>query len=334
MEAKREFNTWREMLGFLTKNPQEKQRLAREADVSIITLRRWVIGESNPREDNLRQLTLAIPAESAVQFRHLLEGEYSSIAHEDLERGRIVPEIPSELYAQVMRVYAKTPAILARDTLYKLIFERALEHLDPDKVGLSLALVCCVPPLAGQKVRALRQVRGMGTPPFERELERKTMFLGSESVAGHAVMNYRLAIVDSRDSTSFTSANWTDYEESAIASPILREARVAGALLASSARSHYFTPAHQSLLELYAPLAGLMCDPDEFRDPIEIMLGVMPELESQTPLFANFEQRVAFKMTERVQGRTSITIQQAHQLVWQDIAEELLQEVARHSYGG
>lgn len=325
MEAKREFSTWREMLGFLTKNPQEKQRLAREADVSVITLRRWVIGESNPREDNLRQLVLAVPAEFAAQFRRMLEKEYPSIAHEDLERGRVIAEVSSELYAQVMRVYAKTPAILARDTLYKLLFERALEHLDPDRVGLSLALVCCVPHLPGQKVRSLRQVRGMGTPPWEREMERKTMFLGSESVAGHAVMNYRLAIVESRDSPTFTSANWTDYEESAIASPILRQARVVGALLASSSRPHFFTLAHQNLLELYAPLAGLMFDPHEFYDPMEIMLGVMPEFERQTPLFANFEQRVSLKMTENAQGNNSITLQQAHQLVWQDIAEELLQ---------
>jgi hypothetical protein len=329
MEAKREFSTWRDMLGFLAKNPQEKQRLARGADVSLITLRRWVIGESHPREDNLRQLLLAIPSEFAAQFRRLLEIEYPLVAQEELEPGKVMPEIPSDLYAQVMKAYAKTPAILARDSLYKLIFERALEHLDPDKAGLSLALVCCVPPVPGQRVRGLRQVRGMGTPPFERELERKTMFLGSESVAGHAVMNYRLAIVESRDSTSFTSANWTDHEESAIASPILRQARVAGALLASSARPHYFTQAHQSLLELYAPLAGLMFDPHEFYDPVEIMLGVMPELERQEPLFADFEQRVTLKMTARMAGQNAITIQQAHQLVWQDIVEELLQVPTR-----
>ena len=205
----------------------------------------------------------------------------------------------------------------------------SLEHLDPDKVGLSLALVCCVQPSPGQKVRGLRQIRGMGTPPFERELERKTMFLGSESVAGHAVMNYRLAMVESRDSTSFTSANWTDFEESAIASPILRQARVAGALLASSARPHYFTQAHQNLLELYASVTTLMFDPSEFYDPMDIMLGVMPEFERQTPLFANFEQRVALKMTSRSREKETITIQQAHQLVWQDIAEELLQVPGR-----
>ena len=123
MEAKREFNAWRDMLGFLTKNPQEKQRLAREADISVITLRRWVIGESNPREDNLRQLAFAIPPEFAAQFRRLLDVEYPSLAHEDLERGRVVAEIPSELYAQVMRYNAKTPSILAYDALYKLIFE-------------------------------------------------------------------------------------------------------------------------------------------------------------------------------------------------------------------
>lgn len=325
MEAKREFSTWQEQLGYLIKNPQEKQRLAREARVSPITLKRWVTGESQPREENVRRLVRALPIEFSTLFQRLIEADFPSFAHEDFERGRVVPEIHPELYAQVMRVYAKTPAVLARDALYKLIFERALEHLDPDKIGMSLALICCVPPLPGQKVRSLRQVRGMGTPPWEREMERKTMFLGSESVAGNAVMNYRLAWVDSRDSTSFTPANWTDYEESVIASPILRQARVAGALLASSSRPHYFTSDHQDLLELYAPLAGLMFNPNEFYDPMEIMLGVMPDFQIQTPLFANFEQRVSLKLTEAAQRKKDITLQQAHQLVWQDISEELLQ---------
>jgi len=62
---------------------------------------------------------------------------------------------------------------------------------------------------------------------------------------------------------------------------------------------------------------------------MDIMLGVMPEFERQVPLFANFEQRVTLKMTTRAQENAIITLQQAHQLVWQDIAEELLQVSSR-----
>lgn len=325
MDAKHDVSTWQELLGQLIKNPQEKQRLAREANVKPITLKRWVTGESQPRGENMRRLARALPPDLSALFLSLIEAEFPSFARENFENGRITPEIPSELYAQAMQIYAKTPSALARDALYKLIFEHALEHLDPDKVGMSLALVCCVPPLPGQKVRGLRQIRGMGTPPWERDLQRKTMFLGSESVVGDAVIHYHTALVNSRDSTSFTSANWTDFEQSALATPILRQARVAGALLASSYRPYYFTPAHEKLLELYAHLVVLMFDPSEFYDPSEIMLGVMPTFSLQEAYFANFEQRVSRKFAEAAHKNSDINIRLAHQSVWQDIAEELLE---------
>lgn len=329
METKHDFPTWRAYLGHLIKNSQEKQRLAREARVTDVTLKRWSTGESQPREENLRRLIHALVPEIAAPFLRLVQVEFPSFTHEDVERKDIVPEISPALYAQVMRTYAKTPAVLAQDTLYRLIFEEALAQLDPEKAGLSLALVCCVEPPPGQKVRCLRQTRGMGTPPWERELERKTMLLGSESVAGNAVMNYRLAAVESRDSPSFTPANWTPHEQSAIASPILRQARVAGALLASASRPHFFTQAHQELLELYAPLTALMFEPHEFYDPADIMLGVMPDFELQEPVFANFEQRVTRKFAEAAPEKREMTLPLAHRLVWHDIAEELLRVASR-----
>ena len=137
-------------------------------------------------------------------------------------------------------------------------------------------------------------------------------------------MNYHGASVGSRDATTFTPANWTDYEQSAIASPILRQARVAGALLASSARPHYFDEVHQGLLDLYAHLAVLLFHPEEFYDSTDIILGVMPPLAQQLPHFENFEQRVSLKLEEARLRRTAMTVQQARQRAWQDIAEELL----------
>src|SRR6266851_1108013 len=101
MDAQKEFTSWRDTLAFLTKNTQEKHRIAREANVSVITLRRWVSGESNPREENLRQLLGSIPPEYTAQFRRMLEIEYPSLAHAELTPGKLVAEIPADLYAQV-----------------------------------------------------------------------------------------------------------------------------------------------------------------------------------------------------------------------------------------
>lgn len=324
MEANN-FKNWRELLGQAIRSSQEKHRLAHEMGVKPITLKRWVTGESRPREENIRRLARALPPDLSGPFLSLIGAEFPAFSPENGIQSHVVPEIHAELYAQAMQIYAQTPLSLAYNALYELIFPHALEHLDPERKGMSLVLVGCVPPMGGQKVRCLRQLRGIGTPPWERDLSRKTIFLGSESVAGSAVMNYRGASVGSRDSTTFTPANWTDYEQSAIASPILRQARVAGALLASSALPHYFDEIHQGLLDLYAHLAVLLFGPEEFYDSTDIVLGVMPPLAQQLPYFENFEQRVSLKFEEARLRRTTITIQQARQRVWQDIAEELLQ---------
>lgn len=325
MEAKHDFSTWQEFLGRLIKNSQEKQRLAREADVRPITLKRWVTGESQPREENIHRLARALAPDLADIFLSLVEKDFPAFVHENFKPNHVVPEISSELYAQAIQTYANTPPALVRDALYRLIIENALQQFDPDSLGMSIALVNCVPPLPGQKVRCLRQIGGMGTPPWEREFGRKTIFLGSESIAGNAVMSYSLVSIESRDSSIFTPANWTDFEQSAIAAPILRQARVAGALLASSSRPHYFTQAHRDLLEGYAHLAALIFDPGEFYGSTDIMLSVMPGFELQAPHFANFGQRVSLKLAEAAQSKSSMTLQLARQRVWQDIAEELLQ---------
>lgn len=333
MEDKQEFATWQELLGQLIKNSQEKQRLAREASVKPITLRRWVSGESQPREENIRRLARALSPDLSALFLSLIEKSFPTFVRENLEHGRLVPEIPSEMYAQVLQLYAKTPRALARQKLYELIFERAIDHLDPDKLGMSITLICCVPPLPGKKIRSLRQVTGIGTPPWERNQERKTLFLGAESVAGDAVTTYHMASADSRDSISFSPVRWTDFENSAIAAPILRQAQIAGALLASSIQPHYFTQAHKSLLELYAHLVALMFSPAEFYDQSEINLGRMPDLSLQEPYLADFERRVALKFAEARVSNSNITIQLAHQRVWQDIAEALLQLPAEELAG-
>jgi len=325
MEANHHGKSWRDLLSQAIKSSQERQRLAQKMGVKPVTLKRWASGESRPREENIRRLARALPPELAEPFFRLLEAEFPSFALEEAGQHSIVPEIPAEVYAQAMQIYTRMPPSLAYNALYELIFSRALEHFDPEKKGISLVLVACVPPVDGQKVRCLRQLRGMGTPPWERDLSHRTIFLGSESAAGSAVMNYRSVTVSSREADTFTPANWTDYEQSAIASPILRQARVAGALLASSARAHYFDEAHQTLLDHYAHLTALLFRPEEFYDAADIMLGVMPPLAQQLPYFEKIEQRVKLKFEEARLRKETITIQQASLYVWQDIAEELLQ---------
>lgn len=325
MDTKHEFANWRELLGWLIKNPQEKKRLAQEADVKPITLKRWVDGESLPREENLLHLAHVLPADFSSTFLYLAEKDFPFLTRERVEHGQIAQELPSDLYALALQIYAKTPPSLARQNLQKLILENAIEHLDPSRQGMAIHLMCCVPPREGQKIRALRQISGIGTPPWERSEDRKTLFVGAESVAGNAVINYRVLWIDSREDTSFTPVNWGENEQSAMAAPILRQARIAGALLSASARPHYFKEAHKNLLELYAHLVTLLFSPTEFYDHADIQLGVMPDVENQAPYFRDIEQRVTRRVTEAQANHVEISNQQARIQVWQDIVDELLQ---------
>lgn len=325
MDTKREFANWRELLGWLIKNPQDKKRLAQEADVKPITLKRWVDGESLPREENLLHLAHVLPADFSSAFLQLAEEEFPFLTREKVEHGQVAQELPSELYAQALQIYAKTPPSLARQHLQKLILENAIDHLDPGKQGLAIHLMCCVPARDGQKIRALRQIGGIGNSPWERDQDRKTLFVGAESVAGNAVMNYRMVWIDSREDVSFTPVNWGAHEQSAVAAPILRQARIAGSLLAASNRPYYFGEGHKALLELYAQLVTLLFSPAEFYDHADIQLGVMPDVDRQEPYFRDIEQRVTRRVTEAQASQREITSQHARIQVWQDIVDELLQ---------
>lgn len=324
MEASHEFRTWRELLGHAIKNPQERARLMREIDVKYITLRRWVSGESQPRDENIRRLARSFAPDLSTLFLRLIAVEFPAFVREKFEPDAFAPEVPAELYMQMFQIYTKKPPHLSGQALQEILLERALEHLDPDRLGLCLTFAICVPPVAGRKVRSLRQVSGTGTSPWQRNLERTTIFLGTESLAGNAVMAAEMIYVKSRESNPPCPIQWTTHEQSAVAMPVMRQGKIAGVLLASSTQPHYFTLVHRNLLELYAHLAMLIFLPDEFYTLKEIQLGKLPDYERQKPYFVDFEQRVLLKEGEAMASGGYLSLQQAQQEVWREIADELL----------
>jgi len=298
--------------------------LEREVNVKPITLRRWISGESQPRDENIRRLVRALAPDLTVLFLRLIKIDFPAFVPEKVLPGALVTEIPTEFYTRLFQIYTKTPTALVSQDLHAVLLERAIEHLDPDRLGLCLSFVICVPPLIGEQVRSLRQIGGMGTPPWKRDLGRKTIFLGMESLAGNAVMASTMIYVKSRDADPPCPVQWTEDENSAVAMPILRQGRIAGALLASSTQPCYFTPTHRGLLELYAQLTVLLFPPSDFYAPREVQLGRLPDYEAQKPYFTHFEQRVHSKQRESMASGGYLSIQQAHQNVWCEIADELL----------
>jgi hypothetical protein len=326
MDETMHFQTWQDFLKSIIENPSEKQRIAQEIRVNPVTLNRWSNGERQPRTENLIALLRAIPLEYYEEFRSLVERADPTIAQQLQVEVPMANTLPSEFYMRALHAYTSIPPSLYPQTLYDLILQQAIEQLDPARRGMSISVVVCVPPLRGTYVRSLREFVGVGNPPWKRDLDHSSAFLGIESLSGSAVTRQRMAYIQSRDEPfSLSSAQWVSYEESAAAYPITRQTKVAGCLLVSSAQPNYFTPALLALIEQYANLMSLAFEPDQFFDHKDIHLQVLPKYEDQIPLLQTFQSRVSRKFAEATERHEFMTLDEAQRAVWQELEEELLQ---------
>ncbi len=327
-------DSWRTLLGTrINKNPQERQRIASALGINPMTLMRWASGMTIPRPQNLRQLLGALPSTESSLWRELIAKEFPKFA--ELETGPDVEnesvEIPSEFYARVINTYTITPPQRRFWAISNLVLQQALAQLDPNKVGMSITIALCMPPGGAEcKVRSLRELTGQGTPPWPTNLEPQAMFLGIESLAGYTTTVGHLQTTNRSDQSVRWPAHWLQWEESAIACPLIQGERVAGCLLASSTQPDYFSPSRQALFQKYTELLLLAFVPEDFYANRDLMLQPMPSLEVQRARFSLARQRVSNILLEAAKKQQPITITEAEQMVWQQIEEELLAHVAQH----
>ncbi|QBD83048.1 GAF domain-containing protein [Ktedonosporobacter rubrisoli] len=314
--------TWRELLGKVTSNPYERQRIADAIGINAITLTRWVLHKSNPRQDNLRPLLETLPT-YREQFIELISREYPDFLETSIVED-IPPEIPSAFYARVLHAHTTSPQLLRAATIRILILQQILGHLDPFEAGLAVIIAQCVPPSQG-KIRSLRITQGRGTPPWERHIEYQTLFLGAESQAGQAILSgHRIVIQSKQQKLRAFPTHHVQMEESTVAYPILRADRVAGCLCLSSTQANYFTHIHLDLIRRYADLMVFAFEHDEFYSLCNIELGIMPAQSVQQQILAHFQRRVTEYVLHAMQSRTPLTRPKAEQIVWKELEGELL----------
>lgn len=311
--------TWRELLGKIIRDPQEKQTIANESGISPLTLTRWVSGESTPRPQNLRHLLLALPG-YRKRFLELMSGEFGLLAESlNIEEPQ---EIPAQFYAWVLKMYVNLSPMRHFNTICDVVLQEALRQLDPDYVGMEVTVARCMPPsLQDGKVRSLCECVGCGTPPWNRGLEQRILFLGSETLAGYAVAAGRpVAIQNRQDGENLFPARWVDWEESALAYPIMRADRVAGCLLFSCTQPNYFhSSVQRTLIQQYAELLSIAFDADSFYELHAIKLGHMPPFEQQRSYISSFSQRITKLISEM-----HISMPEAEVQSCQQIEQELL----------
>lgn len=322
-----QIKTWRDLLTLILNDPHEKQRLLEELGIRPITLNRWLDGDTTPRPQNMHLLLNVFP-QYRDQFLDLLRYEKGFEELMATMDDSSAKEIPPAFYIRVFSARASTIESQRFWSIGSLILQEAIGQLDPDRLGLAVIVVRCMPPPPGSsKVRSLRESIGVGTTPWPSDLEQHALFLSAESLSGYAVSLCRPAVnQDIASDTSFVPTSPGEHEKSATAYPILYAGRVAGCLLVSSTQVNYFlSQTRTTLIQHYADLLALAFEPDDFYAPQDIELQVMPPHPVQRPYFANFRQRVARTMIQGVQKRRPINNLDAEKLVWQELEEELLQ---------
>ncbi|HEY6286861.1 MAG TPA: GAF domain-containing protein [Ktedonobacteraceae bacterium] len=321
-----EATTWRELLGSIIQDPQERRRLANELGINPVTLTRWVNNESSPRSQSIQRLLNALPQQRKALLDQLIDEFGGFIAEtEGSLTEDLLNKIPSEFYLRVLRTRATIPKVLRFSSLCDLILQQALEQLDPNRAGIAVTVVRCMPPSVEKKIRSLRESVGRGTPPWDSNLDQQAILLGAESLAGHAVTLGRLvANQDLSEKQSLSPGYHGQWEESAAAAPIMLEGKVSGCLLVSSSQTNYFQQSRQTLIESYADLIALAFEAVEFYDTRHIELGLVPYQEVQKLYLSGFRQRLSETMIQATKNQQPLTIFEAEQIVWQQFEEELL----------
>jgi transcriptional regulator with XRE-family HTH domain len=317
-------SSWQDLLKDIISNPVEREQLAKAVGVRSITLYRWVSGESSPRPHNLRQLLSALPYEQRTRMAALLEQEHLDFSESSLSDSLDQLEFP--FVRQVLELRATTAEVVLFWTLCHKVFQHALRRLDPERIGMSIRVVLCMPPGSDGKIHSLRESVGQGTPPWRDDLEQEAIFLGAESLAGYVVTSCRPAVVQNLTSESFRlPAYRAEHELSAMAAPILYASQVAGCVLVSSTQTDYFTSSSRlSLIADYTQLLALAFKPEQFYPPDWLELRVMPGFDAQRVLLASFRERVIALMKEAAQEERLLTHAQAEQRAWQHVEEQLI----------
>jgi len=298
--------TWRKLLGGIIGTPAEKQRLADLLGINTITLTRWTStrsktsveaeGRPRPRPHLLRQLVDALPVVYREQMIPLIQEEFPDfLVEEPLAslQANEAKEIPGNIYSKVLSTATTLSGALRYLTVFDLILVHATQQLDPDRLGFSTIVVQCVPPSPGEQVFSLHEQFRIGTPPWHPEREEKNLFLGAESLVGHAVTTGKPEVIDDlRTYSGLLPVHYSQYEVSVAAYPLQRAGQVAGCLLVSSTQPKYFTRARQELLLAYSDLAIVAFYDHEYYDREQVELRLMPDEIIQGPHLFMFNKRV------------------------------------------
>lgn len=315
---------WSSILQGIIKSTAERQRLSAALGVTSMTLSRWASGESKPQRPHLIHLLQVVHPNQRQELLDALNSAYPDIQSWLTED--TTEQVPSEFFARILNIRTTTTESLRFWRISEEVLKQALLQLDPNRLGMAVKLVQCMPPRPEDgKVRSLRERAGKGTAPWTADLDHDVLFLGLESLSGYAVeVRHIVNDDDLRLGSKTFPAVQDQYEVSAAAHPIRFEGHIAGCLLASCTQPGYFSQQRLNLLTVFSDLISLAFESDDFYPPQKIELRVMPAPEVQRPILTKFRQRVTSKFQQAMYQNQQFSNAQIELQTWQEIEYDLL----------
>lgn len=325
-----EIQSWQGVLQRTIHSTRERERLATALGVHKITLTRWASGNSRPQLQVMAHLVKVLQPRDRMEFLAALQATdpemYDKLQEETSD------SVSPSFIREVLRSRATTIESLRPWQLSATILDEAIKILDPNKLGMAITPVLCMPPVNGA-IRSLREQGGRGSYPWTVDLQHQSIFLGMNCLAGYVVQSGRIQSVrDTRKEIYIPVFSYPpELEISAAACPIWFEGKIAGCLLAASPQAEHFTQARMDLLAHFTSIFALMLKPDDFYEHRLVQLRYVPEPEAQREILKTLRSRVARIMAESGLHGMYRTNSSAEQEAWQEIEEELLQRGMRQS---
>lgn len=225
------------------------------------------------------------------------------------------------LYQEVLHALAeRVPEDLFR-SICPTVLRQTLSLLDPQQQGLSLFIMQCTPPVAGEPVHSLSIRMDQGISSRNEELLSCPLFFGAQSLSTLAVVSGRVAFVPSTAAQERRLfVNWHD-AQCIVAYPIKRFGRYAGSLTAFSP----FPLQDPDLVALQdaANLIGFAIPERDFFVREQISFQIMPPIQVQINHLSTYRQRFLAVVSEARRNGQTLSVPQAEHLLLQQFEREL-----------
>jgi hypothetical protein len=258
-----------------TATQERREEICDTLNLSSQTVRRWIRGEGKPKSrQTLMKLEELIP-----EISQALRQEFSSFfidSHDMLTR-TLAP-----VYDRVFQAVTDTEQSLIQRTITGIVFDAMVNHVDMERQG-TVAILGQLLPIPKLSEEALLGVThrlrfyawsGRGTGDWFEDQAMQSYEVDAMSLAGQAVMN-GAPIYYHRDRDILgqnAPLMYIEQIKSAVAFPVIRNGKIAGAVFIAAAVPNFFTRLKRDTITLYMRMMSQAFNESDFFAKGQILL--------------------------------------------------------------